>query len=133
MTDQKLVDELEKALRDEVYDGGFGYIGDDQLTDYVRGLAVTAAGVIEKAHTPTDDEREALATVLGEPVRGTLALADRILAAGFRRSVVPEPSADESHPRGHWSNGDPVHIVTDGIDRWIAPNHNGATWIEDAS
>ena len=32
MTDQKLVDELEKALRDEAYVGGFGYMGDEQFT-----------------------------------------------------------------------------------------------------
>ncbi|WP_454113512.1 hypothetical protein [Microbacterium maritypicum] len=60
MTDQKLVDELEKALRDEAYDGGFGYMGDEQFTAYVRTLAETAAEVFEKALTPTDDEREAL-------------------------------------------------------------------------
>ena len=33
--------------------------------------------------------------------------------------------------RGHWSNGDPVHIITDGVNRWVAPNHNGATWIPE--
>lgn len=32
-----LTDELEKALRDEAYDGGFGHIGDEQFTSYVRG------------------------------------------------------------------------------------------------
>lgn len=65
MTDQKLVDELEKALRDEAYDGGFGYMGDEQFTAYVRTLAEAAAEVVEKALTPTDadeviSEREAL-------------------------------------------------------------------------
>lgn len=39
-----------------------------------------------------------------------------------------KPTTDE-HLRGRWSNGDPVHIITDGVDRWVAPNHNGATWI----
>lgn len=63
----------------------------------------------------------------------TVKIADAVQAAGFRRPEVPEPSADGGHLRGRWSNGDPVHIVTNGVDRWIAPNHNGATWIEDAS
>lgn len=58
MTDQKLVDELEKALRDEAYDGGFGYMGDERFPAYVRTLAEAAAEVVEKAHTPTDDERK---------------------------------------------------------------------------
>ncbi|KAB1867318.1 hypothetical protein [Microbacterium algeriense] len=48
-----LVDEIEKALRDEAYDGGFGYMGDEQFTAYVRTLAVAAAKVVEEAHTPT--------------------------------------------------------------------------------
>ncbi|MGW9270779.1 hypothetical protein [Microbacterium sp. NPDC055599] len=52
-----LIDELEKALRDEAYDGGMGALGPETFTDYVRGLAVTAAKVVEEAHTPTEDER----------------------------------------------------------------------------
>lgn len=94
MVDQKLVDELEKALRDEAYDGWFGYMGGEQFTAYVRTLAVTAAKVVEEAHNPTDDEREALANLiqLGY-VTDWYEAADRILAAGFRRSEVPEPSS----------------------------------------
>lgn len=64
-----LVDELEKALRDEAYDGGFGYMGDEQFTSYVRGLAVTAAKVVEEGHTPTDDEREALRVQIAYRIR----------------------------------------------------------------
>lgn len=37
----------------------------------------------------------------------------------------------EQDLHGRWSNGDPVHVITDGIDRWIAPNHSGATWISE--
>lgn len=37
----------------------------------------------------------------------------------------------EQHLRGRWSNGDPVHIITDGVERWIAPNRNGAEWIPE--
>lgn len=57
MTDQKLVDELEKALTDEVYDGGMGALSEEQFSELVRTLASTAATVFEKVHTPTDDER----------------------------------------------------------------------------
>ena len=58
MNNQKLTDELEKALRDEAYDGGMGALGPEEFTDYVRGLAVTAAKVVEEAHTPADDEQD---------------------------------------------------------------------------
>ena len=103
-----LTDELEKALRDEAYDGGFGHIGDEQFTSYVRGLAVTAAKVVEKALTPTDDEREALLAALyeegfsgcGEEIgtHETVIFVEYVpdVAArlGFRRTEVPEPSAE---------------------------------------
>lgn len=97
MTDQKLVDELEKALRDEAYDGGFGYMGDEQFPAYVRTLAETAAEVVEKAHTPTGDERGVLANLvqLGF-VTDWYEAADRILAAGFSRS--------EKQPQGEPSD-----------------------------
>lgn len=57
--------------------------------------------VFEKAHTPTDDEREALAEVIARGRRGwernggrvdSMTLRDAILAAGFRRSEVPVPT-----------------------------------------
>ena len=106
MTDQKLVDELEKALRDEAYDGGFGYMGDEQFTAYVRTLAETAAEVVEKALTPTDDEREAVRLRAAlEDVWSTIQRDVRVLAnldpgelGGIvaralesSRSEVPEP------------------------------------------
>lgn len=47
--------------------------------------------------------------------------------------VQGEPTRDsEEHLRGRWSNGDPVHIITDGSNRHVAPNLNGATWIPGA-
>lgn len=52
----------------------------------------------EKAHTPTDNEREALGVLIRDIYRknGYYApdqvVADAVLAAGFRRSEVPEPS-----------------------------------------
>ncbi|WP_303708434.1 MULTISPECIES: hypothetical protein [Microbacterium] len=112
-----LVDGLEKALRDEAYDGGFGYMGDEQFTAYVRGLAVTAAKVVEEAHTPADDEREVL-RIAELDARQAAMQQDRIdwfpdyetepavahdsfvrgwdaaVAARFRRAEVPEPSAE---------------------------------------
>ena len=57
MTDQKLVDELEKALNDEVYDGGMGALSEDQLSELVRTLASTAAKVTEEARTPANNEK----------------------------------------------------------------------------
>ena len=60
---------------------------------------------VEAAHAPTDDEREALAIVQGakdayleaypgDDHRERFAALDR-LAGGFRRSEVPEPSAEQ--------------------------------------
>ncbi len=99
-----LVDGLEKALRDEAYDGGFGYMGDEQFTAYVRGLAVTAAKVVEEVHTPSDDEREALLTeadalVASWDQKGSWSSDSPVgmvmrLAAALRRSEVSEPSAE---------------------------------------
>lgn len=55
-------------------------------------------------NTPTDDEREALASLIqsfryagrlfAASAKTDYRDADRILAAGFRRAVVPEPSAE---------------------------------------
>lgn len=163
MTDQKLVDELEKALTDEAYDGGMGAMSPEEFRELVRTLAVTAGRVVdemyastdnekliervravidtavtdaytaasqmnatasdhaaterdvseaeavrdlvvealeaaEKAHTPTDDEREALANLvqLGF-VTDWYEAADRVLAAGFRRSEGPRDHQDDPH------------------------------------
>lgn len=121
MTDQKLVDELEKALRDEAYDGGFGYMGDEQFPAYVRTLAETAAEVVEKAYTPSDDERTYLAGAIRSGFYGLdadnpddedFAIADAVLAAGFHRSEVPEPSAEA------WSTEDRREALAEGLRRW---------------
>lgn len=56
----------------------------------------------EEAHTPTDNEREALLAIFAEPVIASTdeevreAFADMVLAAGFHRSETPEPSAEFS-------------------------------------
>ncbi|WP_312672853.1 hypothetical protein [Microbacterium sp.] len=122
-----LVDEIEKVLRDEAYDGGMGALGPEEFTDYVRGLAVTAAKVLEEAHTPTDDEREALEQAVLDGLNAHHAqstmdptlieerVSDSVWAAGFRRSEVPEPSAtglrQMQYDDGSWSRtleGEPV-------------------------
>lgn len=96
----ELVTKIADALTDEAYDGGMGVLSEEQFAQLVRTLAITAAEVVEKAHTPTDDEREALGTVIAITWRDAYGtptdqeFADAILAAGFRRSEVPEPSAE---------------------------------------
>lgn len=52
-----LTTEVEKALREEVYDGGFGALSPEQLTAYVRRLAETAVEVFEEAHDPESSQR----------------------------------------------------------------------------
>lgn len=74
MTDQKLVDELEKALNDEVYDGGMGVLSEEQLSELVRTLASTAAKVAEEALAersepqgePSDAQVDAVAKAIAE-------------------------------------------------------------------
>ncbi len=111
MTDhkEKLIEEAAEAIcKAHVEESTYG------------DLAVAALAVFEKAHTPTDGEREALASLVNDnhqnsrpwrelvsrsglqrtngddyAVRTAYAAADAILAAGFRRSEVPEPSAEE--------------------------------------
>ena len=80
-------------------------------------MARAALAVFEKAHTPSDDEREALARAI-DPIGYTGAFAgraaDRALAAGFRRSEVPEPSAEDAFAPGECTGaGDcdaPIHV-----------------------
>lgn len=107
MVDQKLVGELEKALTDEAYDGGMGALSGEEFAELVRTLAVTAADVVEKAHTPTDDERGVIETIKtyghlaaqvmvfqGDtyPVKAIPYTSFLHILDGFRRSEVPEPS-----------------------------------------
>lgn len=108
MTDnEKLIEEAAKAIYEA------------QVEESTCGdLARAALAVFEKAHTPTDDERGALAraqwdtpvnvitwdelTEMAESGDGdyretrdyALAAAGRGIAAGFRRSVVPEASTE---------------------------------------
>lgn len=74
---------------------------------------------------PVDEDR--LATVAESRAAEQAAAARSIEAspATFAREKDPDPLA------GHWSNGDPVHVITDGETRRVAPNRNGATWIAE--
>lgn len=101
MTDQKLVDELEKALTDEAYDGGMGALSGEEFSELVRTLAVTAAEVVEEVHTPTDDERERAERLVARllPARQTPGTAANIVrylteAGLLSHSEVPEPNAE---------------------------------------
>lgn len=85
-----LVDELEKALRDEVCDGGFGALLPEQLTDYVRTLAVTAAAVVAEKHTSSVLPAEADAT---ESESG----ADGGRADHKKRDTAPERHQGPEH------------------------------------
>lgn len=53
-------------------------------------------------------------------------LAGAIQMALKESGFLPDPLS------GRWSNGDPTHIITDGLNRRVAPNLNGATWIPSA-
>lgn len=55
-----LVEQLEKALTDEAYDGGSGALSEEQFTKLVRTLAITAAAVVAEGE-PSDAKVEAAA------------------------------------------------------------------------
>ncbi|MCE0510864.1 hypothetical protein LVJ59_17590 [Microbacterium sp. KKR3/1] len=99
-----------------------------------RRILSAALEAAEKALTPTGDEREALANLIpldlvhdrsreGFP-KDAFEVADRILAAGFRRTVVPEPSTEAilSDVRSHaerWANRPPTSPYAMGLrDAW---------------
>lgn len=96
MTDHKLTDELEKALRDEAYDGGMGALSPDQFTDYVRGLAVTAAKVVEEAHAPTDDESIEWRPVVGYD--GAYEVSEHGDVRSVERTIQRSNGADQIVP-----------------------------------
>lgn len=100
MTDNKKL--IEEALT--AYWGGADNAKESGSVEGIRA----ALAVFEKAHTPTDDEREALTYLITafrfreRGLRGTAMepdlavsrpLAEFLLAEGFRRTEIPEPSA----------------------------------------
>lgn len=85
---EKLIEEARRSVLTMDYERAYqgGLVG--RLAD-----ALEAA---EKAHTSTDDEREALRELLGPILYLPISvIRDNILAAGFRRPEVPEPSAED--------------------------------------
>lgn len=107
MTDQKLVDELEKALTDEAYDGGMGALSAEEFSELVRTLAVTAAEVVERAHTPTEPNAEeepewewATSDDRSMYVTTSEAKARQWMGAGL--AVARRRAADPHSPRDPW-------------------------------
>lgn len=106
MTDnEKLIEEAAKAIMEASHGEGEWEFREPMEEELYLRRARAALAVFEKAHTPSDDEREALE----EALRYLDALnADRqiwyddysklhdLVSAGFRRSeVAPEPSAED--------------------------------------
>lgn len=120
-----------------------------------------ALAVFEKAHVPTDDEREALARLVdpGAFVSLDPAVVDprwlaevehrqqearhhaeRIAAAGFRRSEVPEPQGDDrTHEFANMAaimgipepQGEPSDAQVDTIATAIAVAANADYWTDE--
>ena len=111
MTDEKLIEEAAATIAVSELVRTHRTWGDliEPQKDEYRRVARATLAVFEKAHTPTEDEREALLAILdnrlgicicqsyvGErhdrmPACPRVKLADDV-AAGFRRSEVPEQS-----------------------------------------
>lgn len=78
-------------------------LADADQSEY-RSFARAALAVFEKALTPTDDEREALSQIIKDVSANTPGdlipqfrrdlIVSKILAAGFRRSEVPETAPE---------------------------------------
>lgn len=116
---EELIEKAAKAIIDVQYPSiGWRTLSED-AREFRRKQARAALAVFEEQQKPTEDEREALArlfdghwmTPLGkcacgwvhpqygsrhlDPLYVRQHLADAVAAAGFRRPVSPEPSADE--------------------------------------
>lgn len=95
----ELVDKIADALTDEAYDGGMGVLSEEQFAQLVRTLAVTAAEVVEKEHTPTDDERElserlvARHLPLSAPNSTAANIVRHLTEVGLLRRSEPAPTA----------------------------------------
>lgn len=95
---EKLIKEAAKAIQDRATWPSLHWPPLHALshTDVARAIAEAALAVFEKAHTPTDDEREALDYAIRCAIPNDLeyrplhklirAIQDSVLAAGFLRS-----------------------------------------------
>lgn len=130
----KLIDENTRIVLEYVAGRRSGMCTQTEIRDAARQV-LDALAVFEKAHTPTDDEREALTYLITafrfreRGLRGTAMepdlavsrpLAEFLLAEGFRRTEIPEPSADwdRVHDR-------PADIYTPPEDRIVRPEPQG--------
>lgn len=100
------------------------------LTDAAALVAAVKALGWAPALTPTDGEREALLELLGPILHLPISeIRDRILAAGFRRSEVPEPRAEEPDlPNGHA----PIEKLAPFLARRIVGAPEGPTVTQEA-
>lgn len=107
MTDEKLIEaEVFKIESTHHFHGetclcGFSSARSRSRTEHITGLV---RAVFEKAHTPTDDEREALARIVRRVIDSAYTfegdldpsvdeiLIRELLTAGFRRTVQGEPT-----------------------------------------
>lgn len=116
MSDNKKLIEEARSLQPTWHRGMYG--SRDDMYANVKPLVSRLADALEaaeKALTPTDDEREArLEYVIDAAVpmdefpswrfRYSRRIADAVRAAGFRHSVVPEPSTEEKIEwPDHWT------------------------------
>lgn len=111
---EKLIDEAAKAMFEVDQKMPWPMESTASLTDF-KDMARAALAVFEKAHTPTDDEREALraeveqvqraawAEIHGQDPTRTYSVAevkklvysfDNLISSVLRRSEAPEPSAE---------------------------------------
>lgn len=119
MTNEKLIEKARRA-KAAVYLATDASVADD-LSRIIGGLA-DALEAAEQAHTPTDDEREAMARAVHAAIPGTgpwdddaaertgafFQIGDCILAAGFRRTEVP---SDDAWLAGERSVADAAHYA----------------------
>ncbi|QEA30407.1 hypothetical protein FGL91_18750 [Microbacterium sp. CBA3102] len=115
---EKLIWEAAKAMHGDDIDKGRA--GDDytsmnlETLDWYRDNARAALAVFEKAHTPTDDEREAwrdeairryphaeVAKYMRQALQNAF-IEGAKFATGFRRTEVPEPSTEPDALCGDW-------------------------------
>jgi len=107
MTDnEKLIEDVAKAIMEASHGEGEWEFREPMEEELYLRRARAALAVFEKAHTPTDDERGALTKRFADRIfeaglrapDSTLAvIAFKEVAAGFRRSEVPEPSEPSEH------------------------------------
>lgn len=85
-----LTTEIEKALRDIVYDGGNGAMGGVEFTRYVRSLAETAVEVVDELRaSKLATEAEANALPIGAIIRDNMGdTRQKVSALGWEQSGV---------------------------------------------